>query len=308
MKKNEKRGNMENFIIFTVFVVITVILVKIIAFLSGEVANNYLNKIKENKKQRIAWLIFYTEIKTILGIVFGICGLVMLKGVAFYIQIIYIIFLFILFLTTQKRTELGYKLIFVSIALDVFFYSLIILSQNIGICNTTRDIICLYGIIISIVSFSWGLLNFIYFMKRKNLFFRENENNSEDYEYINNSEESNKKSSIFIIVGKNMKNILHFIINGIATLLLYIVQFGGLALYVYTIVVSFAMHGIIAAILTLCLPVLSQIFYTIVSINVAGTFINSYSIYVYGYIVAFIFMCLFYWLTGIIEEKDTVMQ
>jgi hypothetical protein len=161
-----------------IFIGIATVYAFITAFISKAISKNYLNNIKENKKIRTAWLVYYTKIRVLISIIFTIFSFEGLSGISFGVGIFYIIFLITLFFITQKRTELGYKLTLVSIALDMLLISLEIISNNGEVYYSLIELTKTYIFTISLMSLIFGLPNYIYFMKRKSLFCKEADKSS----------------------------------------------------------------------------------------------------------------------------------
>ncbi len=57
----------------------------------------------------------------------------------------------------------------------------------------------------------------------------------------------------------------------------------GFVIHVWTIVIAFATKGLLAAILSLMLPVLAQLYWAIVIWSASGTFANPYCLALVGY-------------------------
>jgi hypothetical protein len=71
--------------------------------------------------------------------------------------------------------------------------------------------------------------------------------------------------------------------------LLYIVMgILGLLIHLYTILMALGEKGIVAALITLAVPVFSEIYWGIYSWNMTGTFFNTYSVALGAYILLFI--------------------
>lgn len=69
----------------------------------------------------------------------------------------------------------------------------------------------------------------------------------------------------------------------------YLVMGGlGLLIHVLTILIAFSVSGIIGAIISLMLPLISQIFWFIKMWSVAGTILNPYCIIILAYIGSWI--------------------
>lgn len=83
-----------------------------------------------------------------------------------------------------------------------------------------------------------------------------------------------------------MKKILISILTIISTICLFTVQFGGVALHLYTVILILAMHGFLFAVLAFCLPIASQIYCFIASIVISGYFLNTYTIWILLYVAA----------------------
>ena len=93
-------------------------------------------------------------------------------------------------------------------------------------------------------------------------------------------------------------------IMGIAYLLITLL---GFALHVYTVVIAYTVSGFWAAFLTFIFPVFSQIMWVISSIKASGQWINSYTSYVWLYLI----LCVILWIiivifgaTAVASSKD----
>ena len=85
-----------------------------------------------------------------------------------------------------------------------------------------------------------------------------------------------------------MKRIIIGILSFMSTICLLTVQFGGIALHLYTVILILLMHGFGFAVLAFCLPVVSQIYCFIASIVISGYFLNTYTIWTLLYIASWV--------------------
>ena len=62
----------------------------------------------------------------------------------------------------------------------------------------------------------------------------------------------------------------------------------GLVIHVWTILIAFAMSGLVGAVITLMVPVLAQIFWFIKAWSLAGTVLNLYCLGILAYIACLV--------------------
>lgn len=67
-----------------------------------------------------------------------------------------------------------------------------------------------------------------------------------------------------------------------------IIWLAGIAIHLYTVLMAFSVKGFIAALFTLCLPVLAEVYWTFVSWQASGAFINMYSVIILAYVIIFL--------------------
>lgn len=85
-----------------------------------------------------------------------------------------------------------------------------------------------------------------------------------------------------------MKRIIMNILTFMSSICLLTVQFGGVALHLYTVLLILGMHGFLLAVLAFCLPIASQIYCFIASIVISGYFLNTYTIWILLYIAVWV--------------------
>lgn len=88
-----------------------------------------------------------------------------------------------------------------------------------------------------------------------------------------------------MVTGKDVRQGTGCLLMGLAYPVLGIL---GLIIHIWAIVIAFSSGGIIAAGLTLALPVLAEIYWGFVIWNATGTFQNLYCLAIAGYAIAFI--------------------
>lgn len=99
---------------------------------------------------------------------------------------------------------------------------------------------------------------------------------------------------------KSILLVLANIIMGISGIVLWI---GGVAIHVWTIIIAYMSGGIISAVVTAIMPIISQIYWVFRSINLSGVILNKYSFTVFSYVF---FLALVYTIMiifGIIADK-----
>jgi len=79
--------------------------------------------------------------------------------------------------------------------------------------------------------------------------------------------------------GYVLGGVVHFIIGGI-----------GLLIHLWTILIALATKGILAAVITLVFPFVSQFYWGYYSWNMTGTFFNTYCVVVVVYAILSLFM------------------
>lgn len=86
----------------------------------------------------------------------------------------------------------------------------------------------------------------------------------------------------------NIKNILAGTGVAIGSVLYLIMGILGLIIHLWTIIISLGEKGIIAALITLVVPVLAEIYWGTYSWNMTGTLLNTYCMALGVYILLFI--------------------
>ena len=76
--------------------------------------------------------------------------------------------------------------------------------------------------------------------------------------------------------------------TGIAGLIYLAIQFGGLALHLYTTYIAFKISGFISAFLTFIFPPLSELYWVWRFWNGTGEFFNPYTQWVAAYLILFV--------------------
>lgn len=72
-----------------------------------------------------------------------------------------------------------------------------------------------------------------------------------------------------------------------AGILYIILGIAGLLLHLWTILISLGEKGIIAALVTLVAPVLAELYWSVLSWRMTGTFLNTYTLAIVGYLILF---------------------
>ncbi len=75
------------------------------------------------------------------------------------------------------------------------------------------------------------------------------------------------------------------IFSFIATILYSILQVGGVALHLYTILMVVGMHGFGWGIIAFCLPIASEIYCFFASLAITNDFWNTYSVFILLYLL-----------------------
>ena len=93
------------------------------------------------------------------------------------------------------------------------------------------------------------------------------------------------------------------ILESIGLFGLVVLPFAGLCLHLFTIIFAYAASGFFAALLTLVLPVLSQVYWLIWAWNSTGNLVNGFSGWVFLYLAALILCFAFVYAAGWLREK-----
>lgn len=99
----------------------------------------------------------------------------------------------------------------------------------------------------------------------------------------------------------NLKGIGKGVGAGLGCLFYVIAGILGMAIHIWTIIIAYSFSGLMGAVITLCLPVIGQIYWFIRMWNYAGTFLNLYCLSIVGYVVFMALAIVFFGLSGISE-------
>jgi len=91
-----------------------------------------------------------------------------------------------------------------------------------------------------------------------------------------------------------------FISGGVLYLVLGI---AGLLIHLWTIIISLAEKGIIAALISLVLPVVAEIYWVFASCKMTGTWFNTYTIAIISYVVLWLVAIGLIAFCGVQSEK-----
>jgi|LSQX01.2.fsa_nt_gb hypothetical protein len=81
-----------------------------------------------------------------------------------------------------------------------------------------------------------------------------------------------------------IRRFLLMLIKVLVTIAFLVVKFGGIAIYLWTILIAFHWSGFLSAFLTFILPVVGQLFWAWKIISTTGVFWNLYTIALVAYI------------------------
>ena len=209
----------------------------------------------------LKWFKFYVYFRipfyilSLIFVFFSDLELIQSNFVYLSLLILIIGFYVFLFIGMYRKRMWGWHLNWFALILDV-------LSNPINRSKNTSE----YLIAIIITGLVWFWPNLVYFNKRKFLFTAGN------------------------------KNIIKKTIYGVGMFLagfgLVILQIFSLIIHIYTIVISFTVSGIWGAIITLCMPVLSEIYWFFTISFRAHTIFNTYCLTIIGYLVTLLLIGL----------------
>lgn len=98
------------------------------------------------------------------------------------------------------------------------------------------------------------------------------------------------------------RRFLMMIINLLATIAFIFIWLGGIAIYLWTVLMAFQLGGFLSAFLTFILPVIGQLFWAWKTITITGVFWNLYIVALVAYIGAWVMTYVFAIAMAMLED------